>query len=85
MNTESLIYLYQFSILSCKFCGNFLPNDGLEAINPSYFLVQLSLWLKPGMDLRKPEVFEERDFCHERGDSYGGNNISVKKFLSSFC
>lgn len=54
VNTGSLIYLYQFSILSCKFCGNFLPNDGLEVINPSHFLAQLSLHLiKSGMDLKK--------------------------------
>lgn len=54
VNTDSLIYLYRFSILSCKFCGNFLPNDGLEVINPSHFLVQCSLhWLKSGIDLKK--------------------------------
>lgn len=90
VNADSIIFLYQFSILSCKFCGNFLPNDGLEVINPSHFLAQLSLlWLKPGVGLRKPEVFEKGDFCHESSNSCGGDHVSVKtSFMFSlrvFC
>lgn len=79
MNTDSIIYLCQFSMLSYKFCGCFLPNDGLEVINPSHVLEQLSLlWLKSGVGLSEPEIFEEGDFCHERSDYREGKNISVK-------
>lgn len=42
INTDA-IYLRQFSILSWKFCGSFLPNDGFEVISPSHTLEQTSL------------------------------------------
>jgi hypothetical protein len=29
VNTKQIIYLDQFSIVLCGFCGTFLPNDGI--------------------------------------------------------
>lgn len=51
VNTNPIIYLHQFSILSCEFYVSFLPNDEMEMIDQPTTL--LSSAFSPLVKIRK--------------------------------
>lgn len=86
VNTDSIIYLCQFSVLSCKFRGSFLPNDRLEVIKSITLLrAAFSSLVKIMGGFKWVRHFWGRRFLSWEKWYHEGKNISHWKRLSYFC
>lgn len=86
VNTDSIIYLCQFSVLSWKFCGSFLPNDRLEVIKSITFLrAAFSSLVKIRGGFKWVRNIWGRRFLSWEKWYHEGKNISHWKLLPYFC